>query len=98
MKKMILAFSLLTTGLAFAETNAFISLSNFGSSVQLRVYNNSQVNVTCSGPVYMTTNSNRMYTEYYFESIPANFTSHRTFFSRDFRDPIRFAHHSVFCR
>lgn len=98
MKKMILAFSLLTTGLAFAETNAFISLSNFGSSVQLRVYNNSQVNVTCRGPVYMTTNSNRMYTEYYFESIPANFTSHRTFFSRDFRDPIRFAHHSVFCR
>lgn len=98
MKKMILAFSLLVTSFAFAETNAFINLSNFGSSVQLRVYNNSPLNVTCSGPVYMRTNSNRMYTEYYFEMVPANFTSHRTFFSRDFRDPIRFAHHSIFCR
>ena len=100
MKKFILAVTLVLSGLAFAEDEApiFPQVFNYGNSVQIQITNHTDSYVTCSGPVWITTDKGATYSEHYFDSVMPRFTSYRRIQVRNFQDRIRFVNHSIFCR
>jgi hypothetical protein len=100
MKKIILALALTISAAAFAETAStiFPRVYNYGTNVQIQVWNHTDRYVTCSGPVWMTTDSGLNISEYYFDSVMPRTTAFRTLHARNFQDPIRFVNHSIFCR
>jgi hypothetical protein len=99
MKKFFLILSLVFSITAFAETETVIypNVYNYGSSVQVSAWNYSDRTVFCSGTIYMDMANGERDSEYYFESIPAHFTSYRTFYSRRPGDRISRVSHSIFC-
>lgn len=100
MKKLILALSLAISGLAFSGEQAAIypQVINFGNSIQIQVWNHTDAYITCSGPVWITTETGASYSEHYFDSVMPKFTSYRRIQARNFQDRIRFVNHSIFCR
>jgi hypothetical protein len=100
MKKIILALalSLSTAVIASENTSLFPRIYNYGTSVQIQVWNYTDRYVTCSGPLWISTQSGASYREYYFDSIMPGFTSYRIIRGRDFQDRMTYINHSIFCR
>lgn len=100
MKKFIICLTLLVSGLATAEvdTAVFPRVYNFGSNIQIEVWNNTDQNVYCSGTIYTTTRSGRRDTHFYSEMIYARSTRYRNIYNRDMRDRFVSVFDSIFCR
>lgn len=100
MKKFMVALALTISASAFAEKASVIfpHVYNYGSSVQVQIWNHTDKYVSCSGPLWMTTEKGVSYSEYLFDSIMPRMTAYRSFYSRDFNDRIRNVSHSIFCR
>jgi hypothetical protein len=99
MKAFILALTLVSSLGASAQA-VFVQpmLFNFGHMVQVQIHNTSGFDVSCSGQVFMNTNSARMETAYYFDFITKNAISMRNFYLSNFQERVSFAHHSIFCQ
>lgn len=99
MKKLILALLVTVSASAFAEKESIVfpRVYNYGSSVQVQVWNHTDRSVNCSGFVNITLQSGKRESEYYFDFVSARFTSYRTFYMRDLNDRVSFVNHSIFC-
>ncbi len=100
MKKFLILATLALSATAFAETNTVIfpRVYNWGNQVQVDIWNHTDRDVTCSGPIYMTLESGATQYESYFDWVPARFSRYRTIYSRDFNDRIRSVSHNIWCR
>lgn len=99
MKKLIVGLSLIISSVAFAEKASLVypQVYNFGSSVQVNVWNTTNQNVWCSGTVNMTTDKGQMESQYYNEFVSANFNSYRMIYPRQFGVRIVSVFHSIYC-
>lgn len=99
MKKIFITLMLAFSATAFAEKTAtiFPHVYNYGSSVQVQVWNHTDRAVNCSGFVYMNLQSGKRTSEYYFDYVSPRFTSYRSIYSRDMNDRIVSVNHSIFC-
>ena len=99
MKKLILGMALLVSTTAFAkpDTAVFPQVYNFGSHVQVQIFNNSPWNATCSGWINMTFQSGRRDTINYYEMVFARSSRFRSIYPRT-PERIMFVNHSIFCR
>lgn len=98
MKAFILALSLITSFSASAQM-VFVQplILNLGNMVQVQIRNTNDFDITCSGPVMMTTTSGRMETATYVDWIPRFGFSVRSFYLSNFNDRVMFTNHSIFC-
>lgn len=99
MKKLILGMALLVSTAAFASSDAaiFPQVYNFGSHVQVQMYNQTTWNATCSGWLNLTFQSGRRDSLYFQDWVPARQSRFRTIYPRT-PDRIMFVNHSIFCR
>lgn len=99
MKKIILALALTISASAFAEKASVIfpQVYNYGSSVQVQIWNHTDKYVTCSGSIWMRTEKGVSYSEYLFDSVMPRFSAYRSFYARDYNDRIQSVNHSIFC-
>jgi hypothetical protein len=90
----------LVSGLAHAgRSNAiFPQVTNFGTSVQVTIWNHTEGNVTCSGFVNLSYANGQRQSENVFEYIPSRMTSYRTIYGQQFGERIVMVDHSIFCR
>ncbi len=100
MKKFIIALSLMVSASAFAETATVIfpRVYSWGNRVEVDIWNHSDRDVTCSGPIYMTLQSGATQFDSYYDWVPARMSRYRSIYARDFNDPIRSVSHSIWCR
>lgn len=99
MKKLILALTLVASASAFAGEKAMIfpNVYNYGHSVMVSVWNHTDRNVSCSGPLYLTYQSNVRETEYFFETVWSRQTTYRNVYPRRMNDRITMVSHSISC-
>lgn len=98
MKKFMMIFALLATGTVFAAKDAaFPNVYNYGTQVQVQVWNHGDRQVNCNGTLWMRTMSGKSYTEYYSDFVFARGSSFRTFYARDYKDRISNVTHNIFC-
>lgn len=99
MKIFFLLSSLLISGLAMgkADTVIFPQVYNYGFSVQVSVWNYTDRSVNCNGSLFLTYQSGARETEYFFEMVPARFTSYRNINSRRLNDRITQVTHGISC-
>lgn len=99
MKKLLLTCSLLLSSVAFAETKTvvFPQVWNYGTSVQIQIWNHTDRSISCSGPVYLNMQSGERIHEYFYDFVSARFTSYRTIFSRNMNDRISSVSHMISC-
>lgn len=98
-KLLIMSIALLSLhSTAKVNTVAFPQLTVFPNSVEVRVWNNSEKNIQCSGSIFIYTQMNRFRSEFYNRIIPARQFSYQRFPNWTYNDPYRNAHHSIFCR
>lgn len=99
MKKFFSGLLLTLSFSALAETKAFIypNVYNFGSNVQVQIWNTTDKSVTCSGFINMRTQQGHTDSEYYYEWISPRFSSYRTYYPRRSGDRIISVNHSIYC-
>lgn len=99
MKKLFLGLMMTLSAVAFAgkESVIFPHVYNYGSSVQVQVWNTTNRMVTCSGWINMTLQSGKRDQAHYFEMLSPGFNSFRTFYTRDFNDRVMSVYHTIFC-
>lgn len=97
MKLAILGLMLSFSALAKTNTSVFPQVSNYGSSVEVRIYNYTDRPVSCSGSIYMTTQLSGNRTEYYFNMISAGFNDWRTYRLPNLSDRVISVYHSITC-
>jgi hypothetical protein len=99
MKLLFLILSLAFTTATFAGKDmiVFPQVYNYGSSVQITIWNTTDRQISCSGSVWMSLQSGARETEYYFDYIGARFTSFRTIYPRTSGDRIVNVSHSISC-
>lgn len=99
MKKFFSCLLLALSFSAVAETEAIIfpHVYNYGSNVQVQIWNNTDRSVSCSGYIYMNTQQGFRDTEYYYDWISPRFSSYRSFYLRRANDRIVSVSHSIFC-
>ncbi len=98
--KKCLFVAILVSGLAHAQRSIaiFPQVTNYGTSVQVTIWNHTDRNVTCSGFVNLSYANGQRYTESVFEYVPSRFTSYRTIYGQQFGERIVMVDHSIFCR
>ena len=98
MKKLTMVLALLATGSVFAASDAvFPNVYNYGSQVQVQVWNHDNRQVHCNGTLWMRTQSGKSYSEYYSDWVFARGSSFRTFYARDLNDRIQNVSHNISC-
>jgi hypothetical protein len=99
MKNFIFTICFLLSSPIFAKTTSIVfpRVYSLGSRVEIEVWNYTDTNVFCSGPVYMVLESGATQFENYFDFIPARFSSFRSLYVRDLKNPVRFVHHGIWC-
>ena len=99
MKNLILGLVLGVSSVAFAakETAIFPNVYNYGTSVQVNIWNSSNRSVWCSGSVFMNLDNGQMQSENYSEYIMANFNSYKMIYPRLAGARILSVSHSIFC-
>lgn len=98
MKKFMMVLALLTTGSVFAAPDAtFPNVYNYGSQVQVQVWNHDNRQVNCNGTLWMRTQSGKSYSEYYSDWVFPRGSSYRTFYARDMNDRIASVSHNIAC-
>jgi hypothetical protein len=99
MKKIFLALVLTCTASAFAGKDAvvFPRVYNYGSSIQVQVWNHTDKTVTCSGSIFGRTVKGVSYSDFYFDTVTPSFTSYRSFYTRDFSDRFFSVRHNIYC-
>lgn len=85
---------------AFAQrvpTPVFPRVFNLGNSVTVEAWNHNDMYVSCSGSVWMQTESGKLDSEYVHMMVPPRgFRSYRVY-ARDMNDRIRSVNHSIWC-
>lgn len=99
MKKIILGLALIISAPAFAEKASIVfpQVYNYGSSVEVQIWNHTDRYVTCSGSLWIRTEKGNSYSEYLFDHVMPRFSAYRSFYARDFNDRIQSVRHSIFC-
>lgn len=104
MKSITALFIFLMLGNAWAlgdpgdPVNLSARIWRLGSSVQVEVWNTTEVDVVCSGSVTMYTRSGRTQTEYYWEVIYQGMSQSRYYRLWDYRDEVRTVFDTIQCR
>lgn len=99
MKFFILLASLLMGSVAFAEKDSvvFPQVSNFGTSVQITIWNHTDRSISCSGQVYLNYMSGFRESEYFFDYVSARFTSYKHIYARRMNDRVVNVTHRISC-
>ena len=99
MKNVLLLATLLLSTSVFAEKESvvFPQVSNYGSSVQVRIWNHTDRSVSCSGQIYLNYMSGYRDSEYFFEYVSARFTSYKHIYSRRMNDRVVNVTHTISC-
>ncbi len=98
--KTCLFVSILICTLAHAGRSSaiFPQVTNYGTSVQVTIWNHTDRNVTCSGFVNLTYANGQRHSENVFEYIPSRITSYRTIYGQQIGERIMMVDHTIFCR
>ncbi|MGE3610624.1 MAG: hypothetical protein AB7I27_13620 [Bacteriovoracaceae bacterium] len=98
MKKFIFSVLLLTSLPSFAGM-VWPSVYNFGNRVEVRIYNTSQDDVTCSGQVNMDTNKGKRDSRFYFRRISRGMFDFESYWlsSSDSQERYVSVNHSISC-
>lgn len=103
MKILFITITLLST-FTFANTDTEKSpetlwprITVWPNGVDLKIQNYTQDDYSCSGNIYITHQSGRRGTEYYYGRVYARMYETRYFSNRQYNDPIRNAQHTIRC-
>lgn len=98
MKTLLMIFGLMMTVSVFSQT-VYVNptVFNFGNLVQVQIRNNTQDNISCSGTVIMQTQLGRTETGYYYDNIPRNSFSMKSFYLMSIGDRISFVNQFIRC-
>lgn len=91
-------FLIASLGASAQVVNVYPSVFNFGNQAQVQIFNRSEVNVDCSGWLYLNTQLGRMESHYFSARVPKGFSTMRSFYLMNFQDRITFTHNSIYCR
>lgn len=99
MKKLFLVSALLFSFSALAEQEAvvFPQVYNYGTNVQVRIWNHTDRSVSCSGFVNLYYQSGARDSEYFYDHVSARFTSYRNIYPRRLNDRVMNVNHSISC-
>ena len=99
MRKMMLGLALLVSGFAYAEKEmaVFPQVYNFGTYVQVQVWNNTANMVRCSGQVYMNLSDGTRESQPFYDTVWARGQMTRSIRPRSFNTRVTSVSHSVFC-
>ena len=97
MRKIIFALALTVSTSVFAAQRVISNIYNFGSSVQVHIWNSTGNFVRCSGPIQLTTESGVTYDERYNGSVFPRSSLFQTYYARDVFDRIISVRHRIFC-
>lgn len=92
----ILALSLCSFA-AVANIYPFPNVWNNGRTVSFDVWNSSERDIRCSGPIFLTLEENKRETINVFEYVRARGSAYRTFYPNTFGARILQVSHSVWC-
>ena len=81
-----------------ADVNIFPQIINYGSFIQVQVFNSTQENLNCSGPLYLNLGSGKIESSFYMEFIFKGQFSARSFYPIKRDDRVIFVSHSIFCQ
>lgn len=99
--------NLLVLLLAMASFNVFASnekataypqLNVWPNSVEVRIWNHSEKDLSCTGSIFIYTQSNRFRTEFFNRIVSRRSQTYQRFHNFYYNDPYRNAHHSIYCR
>ena len=94
--RLILFISLLMITVAQAQS-VYPNVFTTPNQVQVSIYNYTQKDINCSGTIYITTQSGKFETRYYYQRIYRGMSDFRTFPNFDYNDPFMHSHHSINC-
>lgn len=99
MKKLILGLALTLSSFAFAEKQSMVfpQVYNFGSSIQVNVWNTTDKNFWCNGSVTMYLDNGKQESEYYTEFVSSRYNSIRMIYPREFGTRITSYYHNIWC-
>jgi hypothetical protein len=99
MKKITLILALMMSLVAFAGSKSMVfpRVMAWPNSVDVRVLNNTNDDVWCTGTIFITTRSGRMQTRYYNARVYKGMSDYKTFPNFNYQDPFRNASHSIRC-
>jgi hypothetical protein len=99
--RLLFIVGLLYSSLSFSQTEdksmLWPRLTVWPSGVDLQIQNFTQFDYSCSGTIYMTHQSRRISTEYYFGRVYSRGFELRRFYNRYINDRIISAHHNIYC-
>lgn len=98
MKKTIIALALFVVSFAaVANINTFPHVWNNGSSVSFDVWNSSDRDIRCSGPIYLELEDNKRDTVQVYEFVWARRSVYRTYYPNTIGAKILSVSHAVWC-
>lgn len=98
MKKTIAALGLLVLSFAaVANINTIPHVWNNGRTVTFDVWNSSDRDIRCSGPVYLELSDNRRDTIHVYEWVRARGSAYRTYYPNTIGATIERVSHGVWC-
>jgi hypothetical protein len=97
MKKILLVLTVLIATSAFASFPIFPQLTNFGTSVQLTIFNPNNKDVNCSGMIYMYLIPSAVESQYFYSRVVAHTTLFKTFIPLRQNMTISTVSHSIYC-
>ena len=97
MKKILFGILLFNSAISFAVTP---TIWNMGNQVQVQIYNNTQDDINCSGPIYIYTQLGQFRSEYYQSVIYKGMSDYKYIyvFGMNMNDRITNTSHGIFCR
>lgn len=80
------------------KTAAYPQLNVWPNRVEVRIWNNSDKDIQCSGSIFIYTQSNRFRSEFFNRIVGKHSQVYQNFNNYYYNDPYRNAHHSIYCR
>lgn len=98
MKTLVFAALLALSSSSFASM-VWPQLTNWGTSVELSIWNSTDEDIRCSGSVYFSTSAGKTESHYYFSTIYKHSSDYERYylFSTTPGETITSANHSVSC-
>ena len=99
--RLLIILGLLLSSLTYAQTEdksmLWPRLTVWPTGVDLQIQNFTEDDYSCSGSIYITHQSRRLSTEYYFGRVYSRGFEQRRFYNRFLNDRIVSANHSIYC-
>lgn len=80
------------------KITAYPQLNVWPNGVEVRIWNNSDKDIQCSGSIFIYTQLNRFRSEFFNRIVTKRSQVYQNFHNWNVQDPYRSAQNSIFCR